>query len=45
MRNMFFAARQFNGDLGRWNVENVQDMSGMFYGQDSSIETTSVNGM
>merc|ERR1711970_576152 len=28
---MFFQASSFNGDLSKWDVSKVTDMSGMFY--------------
>ena len=32
MRDMFLDASSFNGDLEKWDVSNVKDMSGMFSG-------------
>lgn len=29
------AAKQFNDDISRWNVERVKNMHGMFYGAES----------
>jgi len=31
LSHMFAFARQFNGDLSKWNVSSVTDMSNMFY--------------
>jgi surface protein len=35
MRYMFGDATSFNGDLSRWDVSNVTDMSDMFAGATS----------
>ena len=32
MSNMFFDAKFFRGDISKWDVSNVRDMSGMFMG-------------
>ena len=29
------AAKQFNDDISRWNVDQVENMYGMFYGAES----------
>jgi surface protein len=31
MRNMFYGATIFNGDISNWNVSDVQDMCGIIY--------------
>ena len=38
MKNMFYGAASFNGDLGAWQTAAVMDMSWMFY------QATSFNG-
>lgn len=32
MRCMFSCCEDFNGDLSKWNVSNVTDMTNTFYG-------------
>ena len=33
-----FMESQFNGDISNWNVSNVYDMNGMFYGSQFNID-------
>jgi surface protein len=32
MSNLFYCAREFNGDIGLWNTGNVTNMNNMFHG-------------
>ena len=38
MYGMFFDATSFNGDLPKWDVSNVEDMTNMFH------KTLTING-
>jgi surface protein len=42
MGYMFYDS-QFNGDISKWNVSNVEDMSFMF--ADSPLEKNHLNGI
>ena len=35
MTNMFREVRSFNGDISKWNMSSVKDMSLMFFGATS----------
>ena len=48
---VFMRAITFNGDISKWDVSSVNDMTGMFYyevvfnGDISKWDVSSVNGM